>query len=282
MTESRPSDNLSICIVSGGDEVRSRSYVNQAIYAREFNLDYRLEVAVAPGVNNPYFYKSTIVRRMVPLYDWILWIDDDVYFTDFERDGVRELVDRAEAGNKFMVFAENPLEPNGNWSGFNAGVFMLKNDPRTFRFLDMIVEENLQRADDWWDVEKHGTKSGGDQDIQLWALHQLGLYDEALVVDHRELNSRWHYYPNSIQDAFLCHFCGHYDKNLSVALFGKRFGLGQELVPEHLLDKYSVQHRSPMSELEYRARFYRWHTVGFLKPYVKPALNKYRALKSRR
>lgn len=267
---------MSICIVSGGDEIRSRAYVNQAIYAREWDLDYRLEIAVAPGVSDVFFYKTAIVRRIAPLYDWILWVDDDVYFTDFGRDGVRELVDRAEAAGSFMVYAENPREPNGSWSRINAGVFMLKNDQRTFRFLDEIVEGNLQATRDWWDEDVHGMQSGGDQDIQLWALHHLGLAEDALVVDHRDLNSRWHYYANGLSDAFLCHFCGHYDKKLSVALFGRRFGVGQELVPSDLLDKYSVRRRDPMGEIEYKARFFRWNAVGFLKPYVKPVLDVYR------
>lgn len=66
------------------------------------------------------------------------------------------------------------------------------------------------------------------------------------IVGHRELNSRGHYYEDSLTDAFVMHFTGHPDKELGVARFADRFGIGQELVPEPLLDKYHVRVRSPL------------------------------------
>ena len=70
------------------------------------------------------------------------------------------------------------------------------------------------------------------------------------------------------------HFCGHRDKPLGIARFAKRFGIGQELVPELLLDRYSVRVRSPMKYAEFTARAARQEAISKVKPYVKPALDR--------
>lgn len=57
-----------------------------------------------------------------------------------------------------------------------------------------------------------------------------------------------------VTDAFAVHFCGPGDKTLKIAQFGRRFGLGQELVPDILLDRYSVRRRERMAGSEMCAR----------------------------
>ena len=82
-----------ICLVSGADEIRLRSYVNHAIYARLHDLDYRLECGLDEGVKTKFFYKTSIIRRVLPRYDWVVWLDDDTFVTDFESDNFRRLID---------------------------------------------------------------------------------------------------------------------------------------------------------------------------------------------
>lgn len=260
--------DLRICIVSGGDEIRSRAYVNHAVYAREYGLDYRLECGLAEDVNNAFFFKTAIQRRILPLYDWIVWLDDDAWITDFSRERFRCLARRADEAGKFMVACANPLEPNGSWSSFNSGVVMLKNCVRTSQYFALMTEDNCSLVADWWDRENHGWPAGGDQDLSIWALDQTDLASDVLWVDHRELNSRWQYYTHGLDDAFILHFCGHWDKDLSRVIIAKRFNIGQELVPEVLLDKYSSRVRSPMSALDFRRRYALWKSVGFVKSHT--------------
>ena len=96
------------CLVSGADEIRLRSYINHAIYARTHGLDYRLECGLDRGIANKFFYKTSIIRRVLPQYEWIIWIDDDAYFTDFERDNLNQFMDEAEAEDKFLVIGSTP------------------------------------------------------------------------------------------------------------------------------------------------------------------------------
>lgn len=271
-----------LCITSGGDEIRFRSYVNHAIYAREHGHDYRLECGVDVGVTNKFFYKTAIVRRVLALNEWMCWIDDDAFFTDFSSDGLALLIDRAENEGAFLVIAEGPREPNGFWSRINTGAFLLKNSEKAWQLLDVMQGSTLAEVEAWWDPGRDGLYTGGDQDQMWWALSTTELIKSVMIVGHRELNSRGHYYENSLQDAFVMHFAGHRDKPLGIARFAERFSVGHELVPEHLLDKYSVKVRSPMGRAERHARAARQYAIGRAKPYLKPVVVRYRDLRARR
>lgn len=100
-------------------------------------------------------------------------------------------------------------------------------------------DRHLPQVRDWWDDERHGTFTGGDQDIFVWWMETGGYADRVSVVGHGEPNSRGHYYDSSLSDAFAMHFCGYPDKKIGVVAFAQRFGIGQKLVPEQLLDTFS-------------------------------------------
>ena len=270
-----------ICLVSGADEIRLRSYINHVIYAREHGFDYRLECGLAEGITNKFFYKSRTVERLLPTVDWLVWLDDDVYFTQFARDGLRPLIEQAERDDHYLVIAEGAVEPRGFASFINTGVFLLRNDPRSFRLLELMHSAPLDEVRAWWTPEL-GVFTNGDQDLMTWALKTTDLGDGARIVAPVLLNSRSHLYPNSIHDAFICHFAGHFDKELSVARFGKRFGLGQELVPRELLDKYRVRVRDPLSPLQLRYRMARQRLAARLKPYLRETVRRMRRRREQR
>lgn len=266
-----------ICLVSGGDEIRLRSYVNHSIYARIHKIDYRLECGIDKGITNKFFYKTSIISRILPLYDWIVWIDDDAFFTDLQNDNIRRLVGEAELSGDFLVIAEGPMEPNGFWSAINTGVFALKNNPRSFELLSQMSGNGLESARSWWDGSKYGVFTGGDQDIFTWWLATHGDFEGVRVVSHEQLNSRGHYYVNGLNDAFVMHFCGYPDKEWGVAKFAKKWNVGQELVPEELLDLYSVRTRSPMSPIKFAIRDRIVTTRSALKARLRPLYRKLQA-----
>lgn len=265
---------LSIGLVSGGDEIRFRSYVNHLIYAREHGLDYRLEIGLDEGIDNPFLYSTAIIRRLLEHYDWLVWIDDDAYFTDFDSDGIRRLAQDAEQDGKFLVIAEGPEEPNGFWSRINTGVFLLRRGDDANRLLRLMEDAELDAVREWWDPQRDGLFTGGDQDQMWWALFTTDLLERTQIVGHRALNSRGDYYEDSLSDALVMHFCGHGDKPLGVVRFAERFGVGEELVPEHLLDRYSVRVRSPMTRPERLARAARARAWSRAKRTVRPLLER--------
>ncbi len=244
-----------ICIVSGGDEVRYRSYVNHRIYALEAGCDFRLEIGLGPPAPTPYHYKFNVIGHVLPRYRWIVYVDDDVYFTDWRAERIVELVDAAEERGLWGVIAEGPTEPSGVWSAINTGVMVLRNDKRTRNVFEAARNISIDDLRPAWDSETDGLFTSGDQDA-IWATIKA---DDQIragleVVSHRRLNSRPHLYGANLDDAFAVHFCGPGDKRAHVARFAAQFGLGQELVPSALLDQYGVRRRERVGPFELRKR----------------------------
>jgi hypothetical protein len=231
------------CVTSGGDDIRLRSYINHYIWAHENGADYRLDLGLAPGLVLPYDAKYAIIRRALATYNWVMWVDDDVYFTRWDADGVRKFMESALAEDEFLVIADGPLEPTGIWSRINSGVMLLRRDPRTIRLLDIAQAVDVASLVDTWDFAVDGLFSGGDQDA-LW--HTLRTHPELMegtrIVAHAELNSRPHLLHGPLDTLLNVHFCGPH-KQSRIHEFARQHDLGLELVPQRLLDKYTVRRR---------------------------------------
>ncbi|KRE97318.1 hypothetical protein ASG76_00890 [Nocardioides sp. Soil774] len=244
-----------ICIVSGGDEVRYRSYVNHRIYAAEAGCDFRLEIGLGRPASTPYHYKFNLIDHVLPRYRWIVYVDDDVYFTDWRADRLVDLVNESERRGLWGVIAEGPTEPSGVWSAINTGVMVLRNDERTRTVLDTARSADIDDLRSAWDSTADGLFTSGDQDA-IWATvkGQPSIREHLEVVSHERLNSRPHLYDGGLDSALAVHFCGPGDKRANVARFAERFGLGHELVPTALLDKYDVRRRERVSAVELQRR----------------------------
>lgn len=241
-----------ICVVSGGSAVRYLSHLNHAVYAEEKGFSHRLELSIAPHVPSPYWYKFLAIRNVLRDADWVLWMDDDAYFTDWRGDGIAELVAAAEAADRFLVIAEGAPELDATWTSINTGVMLLRDDPRTWRMLDLAAEATPREVRQWWVDERDGFFTDGDQDTIWWALSTAPeLAGGFTIVGHRELNSRAEYYRGDLADAAVVHFPGPGDKVLRMGRFARRFGLGRELVPDELLRRYTGKgaRHVPASEL---------------------------------
>lgn len=267
--------------MSGGDVIRFRSYVNHSVYARHHGIDYRLECGVDPLIFNKFHYKISIVRRLLANYEWLMWIDDDAYFTDFERDGVIDLIDEAESAGCFLVISEGPLEPNGAWSRINSGVFIVKNCVEAFEMLDSVLDDSLATVRAWWDEERDGLYTNGDQDQLWWYLNSKDLLDRVLIVGHERLNSRMHYYKGSASDNFIMHFCGWPDRSVGAVMFSRMFGLGHDLIPEDLLDEYNVVQRELLSPALYEFRLRKMRTVSGMKKRLRPTYRRVQAMRGK-
>lgn len=109
--------------------------------------------------------------------------------------------------------------------------------------LDLAQATDVQslRAD--WDFDGDGLFSGGDQDA-LWHVikHDPALRSGTRIVGHAELNSRPHLLTGPVGTVLNVHFCGDH-KAMRIHDFARERGLGLELVPDELMDKYSVRRR---------------------------------------
>lgn len=244
-----------ICVVSGGSHVRYLSYINHRIYALEHGLSHRLEVSLGENLTSPYWHKFVAIMNVLPEFDWVLWMDDDAYFTKWKEDSIGLAIGRAEQAGHFFIASEGPVEDNGAWSRINTGVMLIRNDPRSFALLETARTADLAEVRSWWSDSRDGLFTSGDQDTIWWTLSTRPEMENAFeILDHRYLNSRPQHYGSSLADATVVHFPGPGDKNLRIALFGRRFSMGQSLVPAHLLRKYSVRGDEIMPQREVLAR----------------------------
>ena len=269
-----------VALTSGGDEIRTRAYVNHRIYAAEAGFDYRLEIGLCEGAQTPYHYKFAVIEHVVPRYSWTVWLDDDVYFTDWETKRLKALIQAAEDAGDWCVVAEGPVEPQGVWSAINTGVMALRNDARTTAMLERARHADLAEVAKSWRSDDWGLFTRGDQDAIWWSIvSDEELRDGCRIVKHTELNSRPHLIicnPNEVQ---AVHFCGPGDKRARVARFGRQFGMGQELVPSWLLEKYGIRRREVLADPELMWREGR-DSAGVLRQRVRRKVNWVRSTRS--
>lgn len=270
-----------IGIISGGDRMRyPEAYRNQSIWAKENGYDYRFEIATAEGGIQSHF-DITLVLLMQRLreYDWLIWLDDDVYVTDFTHGRLEALLDEAETAGASIIMAEGALEPQGFSSYVNAGTLGVRNDAAALEFLSTALGRDLADVREWWDDERLGIFTGGDQDKITKTLLDDGYERHLLRTTPERFNSRMHLYEDSLHEGLLCHFCGHYDRELSLAQFSERWGLSPDLLPLDVAQRYGLRTEG-MPRLERRLRERRREMRGRAKRLLKPALSRVRHLRS--
>jgi hypothetical protein len=149
-----------IMIVSGCDRFRLSSFVNHKIFADLNGASYFWSLSVPKrGGRDGRFHKPYAVLRSLGASKWVLWQDDDAYFTDFEW----KLSPYLEQFTEDMIICNGPPNEIGSWAYINNGVFFLRSTPRSATFLKTILETDLSVVNKWWDNEAYGFNANDDQ-----------------------------------------------------------------------------------------------------------------------
>ncbi|VVQ28136.1 hypothetical protein PS943_00725 [Pseudomonas fluorescens] len=72
-----------ITIVSGCDRIRFKSFVNHKLFADVNGANYVWSFMLRREGMNPYLRKIEIIQAALGADEWVFWLDDDAYFTDF-------------------------------------------------------------------------------------------------------------------------------------------------------------------------------------------------------
>jgi hypothetical protein len=229
--------NADLCIASGTTRLRLPSPGNHKVYAEIHGTDYRLECGPIASMKDPMrYFKLTCMLRILPRYDWVFWLDDDAFFTNFAFD-IRDVI-RSAPSTAFLLMADGRVQPpSGDFTVVNAGVVLMKNCPEALAFLQRCVDvqSHLSVLTGWWDPVKHGMYTHGDQDA--WVYQILNTLDPSqyVIVPHRQLNARQYHYGDRLDEHFICHFPGVSGKLGALRKFADRFGVGPALVPGAVL-----------------------------------------------
>ncbi len=243
-----------ITLLSGGDRLRLRSAVNHRIYAAMHGFDYRIERGPYPELLNRFYFKLEAVRQALAASDWVIWLDDDAFVTDFEQNTFADLLARAEAGGKMLVIADSPTNVAGQWTLVNSGVWAIRSVPAAHDLLTLALSVTTEEVERWWRPE-HGYFTKGDQDAMLWAIETGGFRDSIDIVDHALINARPYEYGTSLTDRFICHFPGFSDKLLAVDQFAARFGLDDTLTPAALQVRHGLRPARSLNSTSVRLRW---------------------------
>lgn len=233
-----------ICILSGTTRLRLPSPVNHRLYADLHQADYRFECGPASAFRRPLrVFKLEAILRVLPRYEWVLWIDDDAFFTDFSIDP-RSFIAGASP-DLFLMLADGRVRPGGAFTMANSGVMLIRNTPECLAFLRRCLEIDDGLVKNRWDPERYGMfTNNSDQDAIIYLLSEELDPKHFAILPNARLNSRPYHYDEKLSEHFVVHFPGVPDKVNAVRRFGERFGVGLTLIPPLLIQQNGLEPRA--------------------------------------
>jgi hypothetical protein len=222
---------MNIRIVSGADRLLFRSDDNHRYYAGLHGYDYRFDTTHYTNLSTPHFRKLYSVQSALDGSEWVFWLDDDAFFTNMSMRLETFLNDLP--AETFLVICASPANPKGGWTFLSSGQFFLKNDQRGRDFLHKVLATPIETARAWWDPDRYGIFTNGDQDSIVYTLVNEKLLQFTKVYPYTAFNSRPHHYNRQLGEHFLIHFAGVPDKQVAITDFALCFGLDETLVQHH-------------------------------------------------
>lgn len=153
-------------------------YPNKRRYCEKWGYDFILESAAAldpKGGRHPAYAKSRAVLKWLPRYDYILWMDADTLFMNYnltieahvlERAAVERRATLEKAGKNTSYVSQDGARvlPENydfiiarDWNGINSGVFVVRNSEWSIGFFKRVehIGPGTRECDgipaDWWD-----------------------------------------------------------------------------------------------------------------------------------
>lgn len=214
-----------IGLISYCDKIRTLAHINHELYAREQGYTYIFDIA--PTEHWRFMAKIEKIRKLLPLFDWVFWIDDDAFVMD-RTVRVETFVDHAPDAH--LIFCESPVR-DGVWTWISSGNFLIRNTPEALAFLDAVLATPLAEVEAWWDTDRFGKYTRGDQDAMVYQLHSDPRFTAdgfAVRLPYTAFNTRPEHFVDGPREHFLVHFTGGDKRQLAIE-FGQRFDLPESL-----------------------------------------------------
>jgi len=130
---------MRVCVVTSHTPeimvVAKKTAINKSIYCLRHG--YNLNIFSGRlSVRHPSWDKIAMVRNLLPLFDWCVWMDSDCIFNNF----AKKLEDRLSGDAVFVRdFASD--DTNRDKQLINAGVFGIRNCKDSMDFLESVWDE---------------------------------------------------------------------------------------------------------------------------------------------
>ncbi|WP_242131697.1 glycosyltransferase family 77 protein [Aestuariivivens marinum] len=228
---------MQVCIISGRYPATTfSSAINHKVYADLFGYTY-IHCNYPTKTRNPYFNKINYILQYIDLYDYMVWIDDDAFFVDFNKD----IMLFAPQENHFISLCKSPSFKTLK-TYLSSGQFILKCNTISKQFLSEALSLDLGLVKSWWRKEL-GYFTNGDQDAIIYLLHERQVYKNRYMLhDYKAFNSRCeNLFEKDIHKPFIIHFTGRGPtKQKNLLNTQKRLNLHASLVPNSILKEYGI------------------------------------------
>eukprot|EP00760_Papus_ankaliazontas_P028503 PhM_4_TR3748/c1_g1_i2/m.55911 len=131
---------LTMNVAFGRDWIYPMSFRNKLAYAQHHGYDFIVEgPELVERSRDVCWSKIPMLQRWLPHYDWVMWIDGDAFFSNFDitlesivsRFGEFAHSDRSDVPLKDFIVAKD-------FNGINLGVFFIRNSEYSFSLLETM------------------------------------------------------------------------------------------------------------------------------------------------
>ncbi|TWO34375.1 hypothetical protein E1J38_000570 [Seonamhaeicola sediminis] len=248
---------MKVCIISGRyPQTKFSSAINHKIYADKFGYSY-IHCNYPTQAKNPYLNKIHYVLSFIDYFDYLVWIDDDAFFFDFEKD----IMSFMPKGDKFLSFCKSPSFKELK-TYLSSGQFIIKNNSLSKQFLRDILNISLNDIKAWWKKDL-GYFSNGDQDAIIYLLLTKEAYKEKYILyNYKAFNSRAeNLFNKDVHKPLILHFTGKPNiKKSNYLKVQKLLGLPPSLVLKKYANAYKLtkEDRLIPSFKNYLKRIVKW------------------------
>ena len=211
------------------------SIINHKIYADKFNYTY-IHCNWPTKSRNPYLNKIYYILSYFDYFDYIIWLDDDAFFYDFEQD----IMDYAPDDGRFMSLCKSPSYKELK-TFFSSGQFIIKCTALSKSYLHDVINTDIIMVKNWWTGDM-GYYTNGDQDIMVYLFLTQEKYKDKMVLhNYKCFNSRWENIFNvDIHKPLILHFTGNRDsKRKNYRQAQHLLNIHSALVPNRILIEYN-------------------------------------------
>ncbi|MCL8006537.1 glycosyltransferase family 77 protein [Gelidibacter japonicus] len=229
---------MTTCIISGRyPTTEFESYINHKLYADKYGYSY-IHCNWPTKCENNYLNKIVYILNYIDNYDYIIWIDDDAFFLDFDRD----IMDYAPKHDNFISLCKSPSHKELK-TFFSSGQFIVKSNDLSRLFFETVLTIDLDAVKKWW-PDNLGYYTNGDQDIMIYLLLEDENFKNKMdFYDYKDFNSRWeNLYEIDIHKPLVLHFTGRGEiKRENYLKTRQRLNLHASLVANTILEEYGIR-----------------------------------------
>ncbi|MDT0557339.1 hypothetical protein RM697_01685 [Ichthyenterobacterium sp. W332] len=246
---------MKVCVISGRHpKTKFESSINHKIYAEKHQYSY-IHCDFPTKAKNPYFNKIYYILSYLDLFEYIIWIDDDAFFLNFDKD----IMDYLPTGNNFISFCKSP-DFKKLKTYLSSGQFILKSNKLSKSFLNDVLKVNLKDVKKWW-YDDLGYFSNGDQDAIIFLLKTNTDYNNKyMLFNYKEFNSR----PENLfgidtHKPLILHFTGKPNiKKKKYLKVQTEYKLSPSLVQEKYLKDYKIIPNKKNRKKKLVSKLYKW------------------------